>query len=96
MHAPTVHFKGSGWAKKERASSGGKPARDPNAPVTAGSGDSGDGAGTAADKGASGEGSADRGASGEGSADSGTRGEAGAAAAAERPAKPAPTGTAEA
>lgn len=28
VHPPAIHFKGTGWAKKERASSGSAPTRD--------------------------------------------------------------------
>ena len=52
---PTVHFKGSGWAKKDRSSSSGARAR---AGATS-SGDSGDGAGKTSDASSSSQSSSD-------------------------------------
>ena len=44
LHPPAIHFKGTGWAKKERAAAG-TPARDATAPPAAKSpADSGSGA----------------------------------------------------
>ena len=109
VHAPAVHYRGSGWAKKERASSGVKPARDSGAPAeaTAGearSGEAGDGGGTAA---ATVSGSGDSGDSGRsgGSEDSGSAdraasskdsGRSSGSTGSERGSKPASTGAAEA
>jgi putative FmdB family regulatory protein len=51
---PSIHFKGTGWAKKERASSGGAKSSTASSAASAGSGSSGEGG--AASAGAAGEG----------------------------------------
>ena len=59
LHAPAVHFKGSGWAKKERAAGGAKPAKDAGAPAAAVGEGNGGGTGNATAGSAAAEGSSD-------------------------------------
>jgi putative FmdB family regulatory protein len=76
MVAPAVHFKGTGWAKKERASSGVKPARDPDLPTGEKSGSDGSSSDASAPA-ASGDGASGGDGNGGKSGNSGASGQAG-------------------
>lgn len=88
LHAPAVHFRGSGWAKKERAASGMKPAKEPGSPTTG----TGEGGGAAADPAGGSPASGDAGGSSGGSSGGGD----GGPGPAESGSKPASAGASEA
>ncbi len=54
INAPTIHFKGSGWAKKDRSTAHPKPAKATDSPVADGSGAAPAGSGRGAGGGAGG------------------------------------------